>query len=341
MSDGYPSRNVDVLYGIDNIINAIEKFIDESKTIYDVCADSSVPSFIVKKGILRKFFDFKKKNGHIRYITDVTVENIGYCKQIMKAAYLRHLEGLKGVFRVNEIECHYNVVLDEPRQVAIMIRSNMHEIVSQYQKVFDILWEEAIPVRERIREIEGTGNVPSITNVEKNIPSNMAGTQIRDYNKNPLQPAIKIQLWSNNSKSNYAIKLRGRSNFLAATKDTTEEYTKLVEESDYLEDMQYDWNYALRHWIDIRVRNMSSESTDISSLSSNDKTITICGAGTSNLATTIVDVMKRPRKGTFKCNYCKLMFTTGIKRNQHEEVWHTVTKKRCSSRSSIRRNNGL
>jgi hypothetical protein len=308
--------------------------------------------------------------GHIRYITEVTVENIGYCKQIMKAAYLRHLEGLKGVFRVNETECHYNVVLDEPRQVAIMMRSNMHETVSQYQKVFDILWEEAIPVSERIREIEGIGNVSSM----QNIPSNVAGTsqptepsfedqqqkepisketklllnsQIRDYNKNPLQPAIKIQLWSNNSKSDYAIKLRGRSNFLASTKDTTEEYTKLVEESDYLEDVQYNWNYTLRHWIDNHLHNNSSDSTDIFSLSSNDKTIMASTATSSSATTTGTvkqiqnDLMKHktysPEKSNFKCNYCKLMFTTRIKRNQHEQVWHTATK---SNRSSIRRNNG-
>jgi hypothetical protein len=29
-----------------------------------------------------------------------------------------------------------------------MIPSNMHEIVSQYQKVFDILWERAISAKE-------------------------------------------------------------------------------------------------------------------------------------------------------------------------------------------------
>ena len=34
--------------------------------------------------------------------------------------------------------------------------SNMHEIVRQYQKVFDILWQKAIPVNERIREIEAS-----------------------------------------------------------------------------------------------------------------------------------------------------------------------------------------
>jgi hypothetical protein len=377
MNNDFPFRNVDVLYGIDNIINAIEKFIDDSKTKYDVCADSSIPSFIVKNGIIRKFLDFNKKNGHIRYITDVTVENIGYCKQIMKAAYLRHLEGLKGAFRVNETECHYNIVLDEPRQIAIMIRSNMQEIVSQYQKVFDILWEKAIPVKERIIEIEaiekGIGNAPRITNEEKNTLSNMAETsqpipepssehqqlkesieketepllnsRIPDYNKNTR---IKIQLWSNNSKSDYGVKLKGRSGFLAATKDTTEEYTDLVEESDYLEDVQYDWNYTLRHWIDNHVRNIICEFTDIASTFSNNKTITTSGAGTSNLAITTAmvkeiqnKIIKRKtysrQKGTFKCNYCKLIFTTGIKRNQHEQVWHTATK---SNRSSIRRNNG-
>lgn len=136
MNNDHPSINVDVLYGIDNIINAIEKFIDESKTTYDVCADSSIPSFIVTKGITKKFLHFKKKDGHIRYITNVTMENIGYCKQIMKAAYLRHLEGLKGVFRVNETECHYDIVLDEPRQVAVTIRSKMSRVNTKRYSIF-------------------------------------------------------------------------------------------------------------------------------------------------------------------------------------------------------------
>jgi hypothetical protein len=327
------SRSVDMLVGIDSIVDAIEKFIDESKTTYDVCADSSIPSFIVKNGIIKKFLDFKKKNGHIRYITDVTSENIGYCKQIMKAAYVRHLEGLKAAFRVNEAECHYNIVLDEPRQMAIMIRSNMNEIVSKYQNVFDILWEKAIPIKERIKEIEGIGNVPRITDVEKILPNTselcqtmpersferqqdkepinkeirlLLNSQIGGYNKNPLQrPCIKVQLWSNNSKSDYAIKLKARTDILAATKNT-EEYTDLIEESDYLEDLKYDWDYTLRHWIDIHTSNSVS---DVTKPFPNDTT-----------------VRKMPRqKPTLKCNYCKLMFNTEISRTQHEQSWHSAT----------------
>jgi hypothetical protein len=56
MNNGHHFRSADVIVGIDNIVDAIEKFIDESKTTYDVCADSSIPSFIVKNGIFASVF---------------------------------------------------------------------------------------------------------------------------------------------------------------------------------------------------------------------------------------------------------------------------------------------
>jgi hypothetical protein len=121
-----------------------------------------------------------------------------------------------------------------------------------------------------------------------------------DYKKYPPQPFAKIQLWSNNSKTDYAIKLKGSQDFLAATKDTTEEYTDLVEESDYIEDVQYDWNYTLKHWINNHACNTISEFTDIASLSSNDKTIAISGTGTSNLATTTA-MVKEIQNKVMKC----------------------------------------
>lgn len=149
-------------------------------------------------------------------------------------------------------------------------------------------------------------------------------------------------MWSNNSRSDYAIKLDGKSDFLAATRQpTTEEYTDLVQESDYLEDVQYDWNYTLMHWIDNHAR-IISEFTDIASVFIYDKTIAASTTGPSNLATRTkggdTEIYNSPiikeiqnktysqQKGTFKCNYCRLMFNTKIKRKQHEQEWHTTTK---------------
>lgn len=44
-------EGTNVLCGIANITHAIEEFIKKAKTKYDVCADSSIPQFIVNKGI--------------------------------------------------------------------------------------------------------------------------------------------------------------------------------------------------------------------------------------------------------------------------------------------------
>jgi hypothetical protein len=72
----------------------------------------------------------------------------------MSVGEFRHLQGLKGVFRVNEIECHHNVILDEQNQMAMMVYRNINESVSQYQKVFDTLWEKAIPFRDMMSQIQ-------------------------------------------------------------------------------------------------------------------------------------------------------------------------------------------
>jgi hypothetical protein len=58
---------------------------------------------------------------------------------------------------------------------------------------------------------------------------------------------------SDESKSHYAIKLNNQEEFLVATSSpSTEKYTNLIEESDYLEDIQYNWEYTLSHWINTK-----------------------------------------------------------------------------------------
>ena len=101
------------------------------------------------------------------------------------------------------------------------------------------------------------------------------------------------------------------------------------------------FNYVLMHWIDNHASKIISEFTDIASVFTYDKTIAANTTGTSNFATEpraaipkfIIVRLKEiqnktysQQKGTFKCNYCRLMFNTKIKRKQHEQEWHTTTK---------------
>jgi len=70
-----------------------------------------------------------------------------------------------------------------------------------------------------------------------------------------------LQLWSNSFGSECAIRLKGESNFLAATKESLTQYTDVVE-VDYLEDIKYDWDYTLKHWISNRYHHEKDSGKD-------------------------------------------------------------------------------
>jgi len=68
---------------------------------------------------------------------------------------LRHLDGIKGNFYVNETEYlvpasfHY-----KGKPASEVIYSNMKELVAHQQYVFDTLWNKSIPAEEKMVEIK-------------------------------------------------------------------------------------------------------------------------------------------------------------------------------------------
>ena len=79
----------------------------------------------------------------IRYISEITKNNINYCKELMKME-VRHLDNAKGGMAVNEIEYIATANLQEAKPVSHLIHSNVKEIVEQQQLVFESLWINAI-----------------------------------------------------------------------------------------------------------------------------------------------------------------------------------------------------
>lgn len=282
------SGSLEIFCSVEETNKAILEFIDKTVHRYDICADSKTPSFVFNNNEIRKrFLDFKeKKKGNIRYIIEITRDNIDFCNEIMTAVELRHIQGLRGVSRINETEYQYHAVVDESKQASILIRSKSNETVSQQQVVFDSLWDKAIPAKERIEELrrlemrpkEGPedGIKEENYNIEKmihHVLENINGLEhprvsrdeIVTHYKNKTQQPIpkKLQLWSNSSRNEYAIRMEGESNFLATTNGSSStQYTDLVEEANYLEDMRYNWDYTLKHWTSNRYHNDKDSSQD-------------------------------------------------------------------------------
>jgi len=73
------------------------QFLSKANTI-NSCGDYKAPSAIIEVEEYRKLlFELKKRGIKLRYITDITKDNVKYCKELMsKFAYeIRHIDGSK------------------------------------------------------------------------------------------------------------------------------------------------------------------------------------------------------------------------------------------------------
>ncbi|MDQ6666775.1 MAG: HAMP domain-containing histidine kinase [Thermoproteota archaeon] len=146
----------EVLYGAENAVGRGVQFMKNAKKKMDIFFDSKAPSIVIEIDAYRNgYMDIRKGGGKIRAFTEITKDNIHYCKELIKIVdELRHLDGIKGGIAINETEYMATTVLQEAKPLTQVIYSNMKEVVDQGQYIFDIFWYRAIPAEQKIREIE-------------------------------------------------------------------------------------------------------------------------------------------------------------------------------------------
>src|SRR5215472_17154041 len=149
-------EKTEVVYGTSSVLNTEIQFFSNASLKIDTCVDYTHPSLALGNESIRKsFLDAKGRDVKLRYITEITTENISYCKELMKIAEVRHLVGIKGNFMVSEKEYLAPAVSNNTSNIASqIIYSNLHEIIEQQQYIFETLWSKAIPSKQRIREIK-------------------------------------------------------------------------------------------------------------------------------------------------------------------------------------------
>jgi two-component system, OmpR family, sensor histidine kinase VicK len=149
-------EKTEILYGTENVLSSLSEFLSRAKRI-DSCGDSKSPSLAFEVNMYRKLIvDSKNKGIKIRQVTDITKENINYCKELLKFGYeIRHLDDIKANFSVSETEYLATAAaLREAEPIPQIIYSNVKDIVEQQRYVFESFWNRANPAETRINEIE-------------------------------------------------------------------------------------------------------------------------------------------------------------------------------------------
>jgi two-component system, OmpR family, sensor histidine kinase VicK len=169
-----PSSNInksEILYGVENAVGRGVYFMSNVRQRMDIFFDHRAPSIVVDIAEYRNgYIDIRRRGGKIRAFTEITKDNLRYCKELMKLVdELRHLDGVRGGIAVSESEYMATTVLQEAKPLTQVIYSNVKEVVEQGKYIFDTLWNATIPAEQKIREIE-EGIVKNETKIIENNP---------------------------------------------------------------------------------------------------------------------------------------------------------------------------
>jgi signal transduction histidine kinase len=149
-------EKTELLYGIEAAVERGGQFMKNVKLGMDLFGEKNGPSIIMEFDVYKNnYIDVIRRGGKIRLITEITKENLPYCKELRKiVTEMRHMEGLVGGISVSESEYMSTSTLKEKEPLTQVFYSNADEIVRQGQYIFDAFWNNAIPAEEKIKEIE-------------------------------------------------------------------------------------------------------------------------------------------------------------------------------------------
>jgi hypothetical protein len=150
-------EKTEVIYGAENIIGCALNIMSVLKESVDNCTNSNGPSMFVISDhpITKAYRELNERGVRIRFISEITRENLGYCKELMKICELRHLDQVKGNFGIAD-GTYYTAGArnTESSPPPLLIYSTLRAFVEQQQYFFDMLWKKAIPAKQRIKELE-------------------------------------------------------------------------------------------------------------------------------------------------------------------------------------------
>jgi two-component system, OmpR family, sensor histidine kinase VicK len=146
-----------IKYGMNKTVQLLPKV----RHRFDNCSDIRHPSInISSEAIKNALLDIKNRGVKSRFITEITKDNLHYCKELMEViSELRHIDGVKGNFAVTDTEYVSYAIPSEKaipsqKEKVVVIRSTSKVFVEQQQFFFETLWNKALPAEKRIREIE-------------------------------------------------------------------------------------------------------------------------------------------------------------------------------------------
>ena len=147
----------EILYGAENAVSRGQSFMAKAKKRMDLCYGKEAPSIVIEVDEYRNGYrELRARGGKIRVITEITKENIAYCKRLEEIVdEVRHRDGVRGGMAVSENEYMATTAeFHEGKPLTQVIYSSAPILVAQQQYIFDSMWSSAVSSRAKYAEIE-------------------------------------------------------------------------------------------------------------------------------------------------------------------------------------------
>ena len=153
-----PARRTEVLTGSEKVLSATAGFFANARARMDIAAGVLAPAPANQSEEMemmgREYLAMVKRGAKLRVIGEIVKENLAYCKEVMKAIEIRHMQGVSSYFGVSDSEYIALPGTQEFNPDGPLLYSNEDSFVRHHQLLFDTLWGIAIPADVRVAALE-------------------------------------------------------------------------------------------------------------------------------------------------------------------------------------------
>lgn len=140
-------------------LDAILESISKAKETFDCCMDSKGMAFLMRdEQLWNAVKGLRNRNINLRFITEITPENMHHSNLLLKVGEVTHNEGLKGNFMIVD-GTNYSFYLIEnnstgkTQNIIQSFHTQVKPFVETQQHLFDVLASRSVTAKEKIREI--------------------------------------------------------------------------------------------------------------------------------------------------------------------------------------------
>jgi hypothetical protein len=168
-------EKIDTLYGNDEILKTTLWLFDSThKTMEGCIGKDEVAMHVTHELIWSGLLKLKQKGVDMRVITQITSDNLTYCKTLSDIVEVRHVDGIQSSFGICDGKwlLDHVISLDEfPLSHAIF--TNVEKLVNVKRSLFETVWKQSVPAQEVFAKLEKFSPVEVNINMDTDATKNL------------------------------------------------------------------------------------------------------------------------------------------------------------------------